>query len=158
MGYAKEITGEWYGVKIPAWLRVFDVRCSEEDLFADSSRAPWTIETKEGPKRPLLWSGERAEVDCGLRTATERHATTPVSGSHYRDLRTADEAYCAETVRKMIAEAERLRAVYEAAKAAAKPNKNHGGSCYYMPVFVSLANYGWGVTCDERTMVVEYFQ
>jgi hypothetical protein len=156
MTYAKEIKGTWYGVEIPAWLRVFDCRQSDEDM--SESRAPWTVTTSTGEHRPLLWSGERAEVDCGLRTKDDRHATTPHSCQAYTDFRKANDATCAKYVREMIVEAERERAVYEKAKANPKADKGHGGSCYYMPVFAYLANYGWGVTADQRTMVVEPFQ
>ncbi len=145
MAYAKEVTGAWFGVTIPAWLRVFDCRADSSDI---APRSSWGSS---------LWSSERAEVDLGLRTATERNATTPVSCSTYVDARRADDAELAQQVTRAIAEATRLRDEYETAKAKpAKPGS--GGSCLYLPVAVSIANFGWSVISDERTRIVRAFE
>jgi len=141
MGYAIEVIGTWYGIEIPSWLRAFDCRAN------DAATSPWGTS---------LWSSERAEVDMGLRTATSRNATTPVSCSTYTDARRADDAELARQVTRMVEEATRIRAEYLAAKdRPAQPGS--GGSCLYLPVAVCMANYGWSVVCDERTMIVRAF-
>jgi len=89
--YAKEHVGEWYGVPIPGWLRVFDCRASDEEI---TPTAPWGA---------ALWSSERAEVDLGLRRGyADSDATNPVSCHTYIDARTASKEEIRAQLRRMI--------------------------------------------------------
>ena len=139
--YAKEVTGEWYGVSIPAWLRAFDCRASGDDIAPTS---PWGT---------TLWSSERAEVDLGLRTQTNWFSTTPLSCSTYIDARTCSDVECAKQVTDMVKEATKFRAEYEDAKAHEAP-KGQGGGVYYQPVAIVMSNFGWSILADNRTGVV----
>jgi len=144
--YSKEITGgSWYGVSIPEWLRVFDCRSSDDDI---APKAPWGEH---------LWSSERAEVDVGLKRGYgDNDATCVVSCSTYVDARKADEKELARQVSDMVREATRLREEY--LKGKEKPaKKGDGGSCLYMPVCITLANYGWSVISDRSTQIVRAF-
>ena len=139
MTYSKEITDrEWYGVKIPRWLRVFDCR-------GDGTVKAWRT----------LWASEAAEVDLGLRTETESHATTPVSGSGYADMREY-EPDAKLAVARMVQEAKKLRLAYTEALGK-PPTEGDGGSCHYPPVAVALCNFGWSVIADRRVCVVRRF-
>lgn len=144
MGYSKEIQGIWCGVEIPSWLRAFDVRTAPSEC---GLRAPWG---------ETLWSAERAMVDLGLKAGYDSHATIP-SGCHvYFDMRDCSEAELAKQIASAIADATRLHSEYEHAQVhRAAPGA--GGSCYYMPVAISIGNYGWSVICDERTCVIRAF-
>lgn len=144
MSYAIEMVGTWYGVRIPRWLRAFDVR---GDVFAKPV-APWGA---------TLWSSECAEVDLGLRTENDRFGTTPLSCSTYTDARHADDAELARQVKDMVKEARRFRLEYLRAKRLITEH-GQGGSCLYMPVAVSMANFGWSIISDTRTCVVRAFQ
>jgi hypothetical protein len=140
---AIEITErEWYGVKIPSWLRVFD--CRGEDLVI----APWGS---------VLWSSKRAEVDLGLRTEKDRFGTTPLSCSTHIDSRTASESELTRQVADMVKEATKLRDQYLEAKKNPGKDKWFGGSGYYLPVAIAMSNFGWNVICDKRTSVTKFF-
>lgn len=144
MSFAKEISGEWYGVAIPSWLRAFD--CRSEDVFADP-RSPWGT---------VLYSDEKAQVDLGLRTETYRYATTPLSCSTYIDARRADDAELARQVRDMAQAATKLHKEWEKA-ASLLAARGEGGSCVYCPVAICMSNFGWSVLSDERTCRVRRF-
>lgn len=143
--YSIEIKGSWFGVAIPAWLRVFDVRGTDADL---GHKSPWGS---------TLWSSERAEVDLGLRGEQVRNATAPVNCSTYTDARTAPQEELARQVADMIQAADKLRLEYQAATHHLAL-QGQGGSVLYLPVAVYLANYGWGVIADKRTQIVRSFQ
>ena len=145
MPFSIEITGTFAGVKIPAWLRVFDCRASDADAGA---RSPWGTS---------LYGSERAAVDMGLRAPGEYNDTTPISCSTYIDARTADEAEIARQLRDGLKEAAKLLAEFEAAKASSKGKPANGGSCLYRPVAFCLSNYGWCVLSDAREKVVRAF-
>ena len=134
MSHAKEVTGKWFGVEIPVWLRAFDCR---GEPFA-------------GP----YMGSEKAEVDLGLRGGDDRHGTTPMSCQTYIDARTADEVELRRQVTDMVREAEKMKKAYDAAPTK---DQGHGGSCLYLPVAICMSNFGWGVLCDRRTQRVRYF-
>lgn len=144
MSYAQEVSGSWFGVKIPEWLRAFDCRASDDEI---APKAPWGS---------CLWSSERAEVDLGLRSEHERFATSPRGCSTYVDARKADEQELSRQVADMVKAASDMLREYVEAMAKQAP-KGAGGSCLYRPVAVALCNYGWSVICDERTMIVRRF-
>jgi len=144
MLYAIEIKDrEWYGVKIPKWLRVFD--CRGDEIL----KAPWGH---------TLWSSEKAEVDLGLRTETDRFGTTPLRCSTYIDSRTAAETELTRQVTDMVKEAKQIRVQYLDAKKNPGEDKGHGGSGYYMPIAIAMSNFGWNVICDERISATKFFQ
>ena len=140
--YSIEITNRtWYGVTIPEWLRVFD--CRGDDI----PRSPWGTS---------LFSGERAAVDMGLRTEKEKYDGHPSSCSTYIDSRTAPESELVRQVTDMVKEAERILLEFrDAQERPAKPGA--GGSCFYLPVAICLANYGWSVMVDERVKAIRTF-
>jgi hypothetical protein len=141
--YAIEITErEWYGVKIPTWLRVFDCR-------GDELPKAW---------KRTLWSSDRAEVDLGLLTEKDRFATTPLSCSTYIDSRTCAEAELTRQVTDMVKEATFLLEQYLDAKENPGENREHGGSGFYQPVAIALSNFGWNVICDVRLSATKFFQ
>ena len=147
MKYSIEHTREWCGVLIPEWIRVFDCRASHEEIFGPSSLAPWGVR---------LWGSERAEVDMGLRGPDWSHATHPLSCQTYIDARTAGEKELTRQLRNAVVDAERLRKEYlEAKEVPSVPEK--GGSCLYLPVAITISNFGWGIVSDERTRVVRNF-
>jgi hypothetical protein len=142
--YAIEITErEWYGVKIPKWLRVFD--CRGDDIV----KAPWGR---------ALWSCEKAEVDLGLLSKDNDFTSNPLSCSTHIDSRTAPESELTRQVTDMVKEARRLRVQYLDAKKDPGEDKGHGGSGYYLPVAIALSNFGWNIICDRRESVTKFFQ
>lgn len=147
MGYSKEITGIVFDVSLPDWLRFFDCRASEKELFPE---APWT--NMYG--KVILFGSERAEVDLGLRTKDDRFGTTPTSCQTYVDARVCDSNELSRQVADMVQAATKLRQDW--IEAAKHPSAD-GGSCYYKPVAICLSNYGWNVLCDTRTKRVRAF-
>lgn len=142
--YSIEITErQWYGVKVPKWLRVFDCR------GAELPKTPWGY---------TLFASEKAEVDLGLRSETDSFGATPISCSTYIDSRLAAEAELIRQVTDMVQRARQLRLQYLAAKKNPGEDKGHGGSAYYLPVAVTLSNFGWSVLCDRRVSVTKFFQ
>lgn len=147
MKYATEVTGGiWYGVTLPEWLRFFDCRASEEWL---PPKAPWG---------ESLWSGERAQVDLGLKRGYgENDATVLVSCQTYIDSRSCCHQELARQVNDMVVAADRFRREYEENKLkVAKPNE--GGSCFYLPIAAELSNFGWGIIADKRSCIVVAFR
>ena len=148
MKYATEITtGEWYGVAIPAWLRAFDCRQDETTTNPD-----W--------HGRMLWSSERAAVDCGLiewdDAGTVDYSTTPESTRTYVDARTAPDEELASQVRNLVDSAQRMRAHYaEASERRARPGE--GGSVVYTPLAICISNFGYSVLCDRRTGITRRF-
>lgn len=134
------------GVKLPRSVRCFDVRIPDDEVFKDCK-----------PYGEHLWSSERAAYVLGLRTSwSHRYDTSPVSCQAYEDFRTCSEArlaLVAQNMRKMLREYLREYRLAERFPAG----KGEGGSCYYKPVALTLANYGYGLMCDERTKLVRAF-
>jgi hypothetical protein len=131
MTYAKEHTGSFAGVTIPAWLRFFDCREADSE---ETPRAPWGEH---------LYGCERAEMDLGLKRDSHSHAATPRGGSAmHRDNRELSDADLADLTRKMIATAEECLAEYEAFPSEV--------AVYFEPVAVALSNFGWAVIADTR--------
>jgi hypothetical protein len=132
-----EITGEWFGIPVPSWLRAFDCRSSDEQTF-----------------KSKYWGSERAQIDLGLGVGWECHATTPLSCSTYYDARGAAIDDLRHQVEDMVREADKFYAEWE----TATDNPGNGGSCLYRPVGIALCNYGWSVISDKRTMKVRAFR
>lgn len=144
--FCVEHTGDFHGVKIPGWIRFFDVRIPDEKMF--------TPETKYKGRNPL--SSERAEIVCGLYEPGEFHESSwPISCQAYRDFRTCPEGVVIGAAEDMIREAVRIRKVYQ--DTPVQESNGRGGSVNYLPVLVYLANYGWGVVADRRVYRVAYF-
>lgn len=141
--YSIEITTrEWYGVKIPKWLRVFD--CRGDDI----------------PRRPngvAIYSSEKAAYDTGLRTDTEWNDGTPVSMQTHWDSRTAPSEELTRQVTAMVAEAKSLKREYDKALKTPPP-PGESGSLFFKVVCVALSNYGWCVLVDQRCQAVRPFK
>lgn len=142
MGYSTEHTQEWCGVLIPDWIRVFDCRCEDRNA---GIKTPWGS---------YLWGSERAAVDLGLRGEGFYHDTTPLSCSTYIDARTAGDKEVARQLQRALEDAEKFRAEYLAAIPA---TPGDGGSCLYLPVAITISNYGWSIVADNRNYVVRAF-
>jgi hypothetical protein len=145
MQYAKEVVGEWFGIKLPDGIRAFD--CRSENVFEDPP-SPWGT---------TLYSSEKAEVDLGLRTQTEWNGTTPLSCNTYIDARKCSDDELRKQVLDMVEQATKFQDEYiEAAKHMASAGQ--GGSCLYQVVGVALSNFGWSILCDKRTCIVRRFE
>lgn len=141
--YAKEVKGEWFGVKIPEWLRAFDCRSLDEEGIP---RTPWGT---------TLYSSERAAYDLGLRGQGRWDDTTLVSCQTYIDSRTAPEEELRSQITRMVRDAEKYRREYE--EGQKYPSNGQGGTCLYMPLAICLSNYGWSIIADRRTQIVRRF-
>lgn len=145
MPFSKEIVKVWYGVEIPEWLRAFDCRQDESN---DLPKSSWGI---------TLYSSEKAEVDLGLFSERENHSTIPQSCRTYIDSRSAHNEELTRQVKDMIRTAETMKLEYDKAKAS-KKNSPHGGSTCYMPVAITMSNFGWSVIADKRISATKWFQ
>lgn len=148
--YAKEIKGEWHGVKIPSWIRLFDCR-TEED--AKTPKAPWG---------EYLYGSERAAADLGLRGVLEsgerfHYDTVPTSCQTYIDSRTCKPEELVRQFSDAVKRAGELRKEYLQTKKNQK-EKPDGGSCLYLPVAIAISNFGWSIISDRRTEVVRGFK
>ena len=140
---------EFCGVRFPDWLPLFDCRSPEDVIELDPSGQVY------------VFGGERAEYALGLRSFENGiyDGTEPISISGFGDTR--DEAGWAakrlpEILRDLIETAEEMKKKYESLSTYAGPYE-HGGSCYYLPRAVYLANYGAGLVCDRRNYRVDPF-
>lgn len=142
MKYAIEIMDkEWYGVKIPSWLRVFDCRGTD---------------TPTSPEGYTMFGSEKACYDLGLRNESYYYDSTPWHCSTYTDSRTASEDELKNQVTDMVTAAKSSMKEYR--DALKKPaEEGQGGSCYYLVVGVAISNYGWAVIADTRQKAVRGF-
>lgn len=142
MPYAKEIKKDWYGVKVPGWLRAFDCRGD------DFPKAPWG---------ETLYADERALVDLGLkrgRFGTNR-AITVTSCLTRLDSRVLSDKELREQVQDMIKAAKTAKQRYlRAARYRKKNGVPDEGMPYYLPIAITLSNFGWSVVSDQLTFLL----
>lgn len=138
---------EFLGVKAPEWLAIFDCR-SPEGVFE-----------KDPSGQVTVYGTERAEYALGLRSYADGiyNSFCPTSIHGYvdtREERWRDDA--ARWIADLIARAEQMKAKYDSLPE--KYTGKHGGSGYYCPVAVALANYGATLICDRRLYRVDEYR
>lgn len=124
---------------------VFDCRTGKDE-FAGQVMAPWG---------ETLYGCERAAYSIGLRVGYGKHDTTPLSISGCPDLRTWPVQF-ERVAMDLVKHAARLLRDYEEALAAPAP-EGEGGSVFYRPVAISVANFGGSLIADRRERAVRRF-
>ena len=102
-----------------------------------------------------LYAGERAAYALGLRLSWhEQYDATPMSVSVYYDTRRPENAAdTAALVAKLVTLFGQCRTDYR--RALRDPGMpNGGGTIYYQPIAIALANYGGSVLADTRQIAV----
>jgi len=128
-----------FGINSPEWLPMFDSRDNQ---------------------RKFVYGRDLAEVSLGLRDGGENNSVVTTAIHGYVDLR--DSRWKSEGekfVNSLIKDALKAKAVYDSlGDSWDSMDTGKGGAGFYLPVGISVNNFGAALISDKRLYRVRFFQ